>query len=71
MDIKEATKEHDKLEQFPYVRIVNFLDKRGYSYTVTDVLNGYQKKEHGCYVSHTMNDCLISLKAEIVELLSN
>ncbi len=58
-----------KLEKHPYVRIISFLEQRNYSYSVTDVLNGYQLKESGCYISHTMKDCVKNLESEIKELL--
>lgn len=59
----------EKIEKYPYVRIINFLEKRKYSYTVTDVVNGFQQKESGCYISHTMKDCVKNLESEIKELL--
>lgn len=54
-----------------YMKIIKFLDKRGYSWTVTDVLTGYQQKQSGQYVSYTMKDCIENLESEIKELLSN
>lgn len=57
------------LEANPYTKIVMFLNQRKYSYTVTDVIRGYQQKDAGYYVSHTMNDCIKNLESEIVSLL--
>lgn len=63
--VSEELKEQEE----PYVRVIRFLQQRKYSYTVTDVLNGYQQKENGYYISHTMKDCVTNLETEIKELL--
>lgn len=70
-ELKKSKEQLDTLAKYPYARIIMYLEKRGYSWTVTDVLNGYQQKQSGCYVSHTMNDCIKNLESEIKELLSN
>ncbi|MEK3955680.1 hypothetical protein [Psychrobacillus sp. FSL K6-1464] len=68
--LTEAKGKLEKLEQLPYVRIVIFLEQRGYNYTVAEVLTGYQHSKSGIYVSHTMKDCLKNLEPEIKKLLS-
>lgn len=70
-ELKKSKEQLDALAKYPYARIIIFLEKRRYSYTVTDVLNGYQEQQSGCYVSHTMKDCIKNLEGEIKELLSN
>ena len=48
-------------------KIREFIKNRGYSYSVSDVLKGYQKRLDGYYNSYTMNDCLDNLEKEIAE----
>ncbi|WP_017797588.1 hypothetical protein [Oceanobacillus kimchii] len=50
-------------------KIREFINKRGYSYNVMDVLRGYQKRLDGYYNSYTMNDCLDHLERECEEVI--
>ena len=52
-------------ENKSHYKIKKFIESRGYSYTVTDVLSGYQKRKNGYYNSFTMNDCIDNLEREI------
>ncbi|WP_339233860.1 hypothetical protein [Oceanobacillus sp. FSL W7-1281] len=56
------------MESQSHRKIREFIKKRGYSYSVTDVLNGYIKRLDGFYNSYTMNDCLDNLEQECEEV---
>lgn len=56
-------------ENESHQKIREFIEKRGYSYNVNDVLKGYQKRKEGWYNSFTMNDCLDNLEREIEEVI--
>lgn len=51
-------------------KITHFIMKKGYTYTISDVLKSYlDYHRKGYYVSHTMQDCITELKEEIKLLL--
>lgn len=56
-------------ETDPLLRIYQYIEKCGYTYSPQDVLVGYQKNKEGYYVSHTMKDCITNLEAELKTLL--
>lgn len=56
-------------ENESYRKIKEFIEARGYSYSVNDVLRGYQQRKEGWYNSFTMNDCLNNLEKEIEEVI--
>lgn len=58
-------------ENKSHCKIRKFIERRGYSYSVTDVLNGYQKRKDGYYNSFTMNDCIDKLEREIESVISS
>lgn len=50
--------------------VERFIAKRDYTYTVDQVVENYLKYyKKGCYISHSMKDCVKHLKAEL-EVLS-
>lgn len=54
----------------PHRKIQLFINQRGYTYSVLDVLDGYTRQKFGkCYVSHTMKDCISHLENELEELI--
>lgn len=52
-------------------KIREFIEQRGYSYNVNDILKGYQKRKDGYYNSYTMNDCLENLETEIEDVIKS
>lgn len=53
------------------LRIMNYIIRCGYTYTVSEVIAEYSRyKETGCYLSHTMKDCVRNLKDELEEMLA-
>jgi len=56
-------------ETDPLLRIYQYIEKCGYTYSPQDVLVGYQKYQEGYYVSHTMKDCIANLESELKALL--
>jgi tRNA 2-selenouridine synthase SelU len=58
-------------ETDPSLRIMNYIIQCGYTYAVHEVVAEYSRyKETGCYLSHTMKDCVRNLKDELEEMLS-
>lgn len=50
--------------------IENFIKKHGYTYTVEDILESYQKYWiNNYYTSYTMTHCIENLQVEIMNLL--
>lgn len=68
-ELSSLKKKMTKLEANPYTKIITFLSERGYSYTPTDVIRGYNQSQSGIYVSNTMKECIKNLKPEIELLL--
>ncbi|WP_342512813.1 hypothetical protein MKY34_19735 [Sporosarcina sp. FSL K6-1522] len=58
-------------ENESHYKIRKFIERRGYSYSVTDVLSGYQKRKDGYYNSFTMNDCIDNLEREIESVINS
>jgi hypothetical protein len=59
-------------ETDPSLRIMNFIEQRGYTYAVHDVLAEYSKyQELNCYLSHSMKDCISNLENEIKQILAD
>jgi hypothetical protein len=52
-------------ETNPRVKVMLFIEERGYTYSVEDVVNGYLNSKDGYYVSYTMKDCITNLEEQI------
>lgn len=52
-------------------KIREFIKERGYTYSVTDILQGFQKRKDGYYNSFTMNDCIDNLEREIEDVIKS
>lgn len=62
MDNDKKVKAKEKIEKF--------IQKRGYTYNVSNILETYvDYYAKGYYISHTMEDCIGNLETEIVILL--
>ncbi|OMC72994.1 hypothetical protein BK121_08775 [Paenibacillus odorifer] len=66
---RENERKYDA-ETDPSLRIMNYIIRCGYTYAVHEVIAEYSRyKETGCYLSHTMKDCVNNLRDELEELL--
>lgn len=52
-------------------KIREFIEQRGYTYNVNDILKGYQERKNGYYNSFTMNDCIDNLETEIEDVIKS
>jgi len=70
--IKESLKKNIEkyLADKPYEAIKHFIKERGYTYSVEDVIDGYDQYKRKSYISHTMLDCIKNLKKPL-KLISN
>jgi FMN phosphatase YigB (HAD superfamily) len=66
--LKKNTEEY--LVDKPYEAIEQFIKERGYTYSVEDVIDGYEQHKRKCYTSYTMSDCIKNLKKPL-ELIRN
>jgi len=62
-DLKKNTDEY--LADKPYEAIEYFIKERGYTYSVEDVLEGYEEYKNRKYISYTMSDCIKNLKKSL------
>lgn len=77
-DEKEITKLQESLkkniEEYlsdkPYEAIEHFIKECGYTYSVEDVIEGYDQYKRKRYISYTMSECIKNLKKPL-ELISN
>lgn len=59
-----------EVESNPALRIDLFLENRGYTYSAHEVIAEYSRyQEIGCYLSHSMKDCIANLEDDIKSLL--
>jgi len=59
----------DEIRNELYLKIEKFIKSRDYTWTVEDVLDGYEKNK-SCYrISYSMGQCIINLEDEIKKLL--
>lgn len=59
-----------EVETNPALRINLFLENRGYTYSAHEVIAEYSRyQETGCYLSHSMKDCISNLEDDIRALL--
>ena len=66
---KKREKEREfENEKSPYEKVKKFIELRGYTYSVEDVIQGFQDSSNS-YVSHTMKDCILHLNQELKSLV--
>ena len=65
---REIERDFEK-ETDPYEKVKKFINMRGYTYSVKDVIEGYMNKKQGFYISYTMNDCVNNLEKELMSLV--
>jgi|GEM_PF-1540686 len=61
-----------KIEQEadPYERVRMFIELRGYTYSVHNVIYAYADyRQEPCYLSHSMKDCIDNLKESLNDLV--
>lgn len=66
---KREKERNYELETDPYEKIRKFINLRGYSYGVEDIINSYRESLNGYYVSYTAGDCIKNLGDELKEIL--
>jgi len=59
----------EEIRNEPYFKIDKFIKDSGYTYTVKAVLDGYEDRKNGYYLSYTMDICVRHLENEIRELI--
>lgn len=57
-------------ETSAFKKIEKFIQLRGYTYCTDDILEGYSEYKNGCYVSHSMKDCIQHLESELKMIAS-
>lgn len=71
--IQESLKKNleEYLSDKPRKAIEHFIKERGYTYSVKDVIDGYDRYKRKCYISYTMSDCIKNLKKPLKLIFDN